>query len=143
LSIVFNPFSFIRGLSCPSSIQTLLTQNCLTPIIPDLITEVFLYIVATLTIKKSLGLKVPVLPLALSCPLQTILLSDLVGCGSPLQMAVCLHFFEILSAPNGHYYLQRAVTPDPASSNFKKSVANCHYYLQRAVTPNWMGSVAL
>ena len=40
------------------------------------------------------GLKVPFLPLGHSCPLQTILLSDLVGCDSPLQivMAVWRHF---------------------------------------------------
>ncbi len=49
--------------------------------------------------KISLGLKVPLLRLEPSCPLQTILailLSDLVGCDSPLQivLAVCLHFFE-------------------------------------------------
>jgi hypothetical protein len=67
------------------------------------------------------GRKVPFLPLGRSCPLQTILLSDLVGCDSPLQivMAVC------------------PTTPDPESLNSnKKRVPNCHYYLQRAVTPD-------
>jgi hypothetical protein len=35
------------------------------------------------------GLKVPVLPLEPSCPLRTILLSDLVGCGS-LQIVTAI-----------------------------------------------------
>ncbi len=33
---------------------------------------------------------VPLLPLGPSCPLQTILLSDLVGCGSPLQIVMAV-----------------------------------------------------
>ncbi len=32
--VSINPFLFIRGLSCPSSVQTLLTQNCLKLTIP-------------------------------------------------------------------------------------------------------------
>jgi hypothetical protein len=41
------------------------------------------------------GLKVSLLPVGRSCPLQTILLSDLVGCDSPLQivMAIWRTFF--------------------------------------------------
>jgi hypothetical protein len=51
------------------------------------------------------GLKVPFLPLGPSGPLQTILLSDLVGCeyDSPLQICSngsLAHFFCIRSAPN-------------------------------------------
>ncbi len=34
-----------------------------------------------------------VLPLGRSCPLQTILLSDLVGCDSPLQIVIAVFFF--------------------------------------------------
>ncbi len=30
----FNPFSFIRGLSCPRSVHTSLTQNCLKLTLP-------------------------------------------------------------------------------------------------------------
>jgi hypothetical protein len=41
------------------------------------------------------GLKVPLLPLGHSCPLQTILLSDLVGCDSPLQK-VMAHLCNII-----------------------------------------------
>jgi hypothetical protein len=42
------------------------------------------------------GLKMTLLPLGPSSPLQAILLSDLVGCGSPLQIviAVCCTFFK-------------------------------------------------
>jgi hypothetical protein len=71
---------------------------------------------------------VPLLPLGPCSPVQTILLSDLVGCDSPLQivMAVWRNLFQagqtditicsglsrptqqvhiLKSAPNGHYYL--------------------------------------
>jgi hypothetical protein len=59
-------------------------------------------------------------------------------------MAVCLHFFEILSAPNCHYYLQRAVTPDPWQVQiFKKVRQTAITFLQMAVTPDWIGSIAL
>ncbi len=49
------------------------------------------------------------------------LLSDLVGCNSPLQieMAVWRLFFKS-EASHGYYYLQQAVMPNPANSNFKK-----------------------
>ncbi len=52
-------------------------------------------------------------PLGPSCLLQTILLSDLVGCDSPLQIEVAAWhtIFQMRNKPNGHYYLQRAVTP--------------------------------
>ncbi len=54
----------------------------------------------------------PLLPLGPSCPLQAILLGDLVG-----------------------WSLQQAATLDPANSNVKKSALNGHYNLQRAVIP--------
>ncbi len=47
-----------------------------------------------------------------------------IGCDSPLQIVQCngclAEYFQIWRTSNGHYYLQRAFTPDPASSNFKK-----------------------
>ncbi len=73
----------------------------------DLLTTSFLFLVEKLGLKiigkvlawKS-GLEVPLLPLGPSCPLRTILLSDLVGCGSLLQivMVVWRIFFENLLA---------------------------------------------
>ncbi len=68
------------------------------------------------------GLKVPLLPLGPSCPLQTILLRDLVGCDSQLQivMAISRAFFKIWILPNSHYSQQHAATPEPVSSNLKK-----------------------
>ncbi len=69
------------------------------------------------------GLKVPLLPLGRSCPLQTILLSDLVGCDSPLQvvMAIWHPFWNLTKfAPNIHNSQQRAVTTAPGSSESKK-----------------------
>jgi hypothetical protein len=58
-------------------------------------------------------LKVPLLPIR---PSGTILLSDLVRSTLQIVMAIW-HTFLILSAPNS---LQRAPTPDLASSNLKK-----------------------
>jgi hypothetical protein len=54
--------------------------------------------VVTLALKKKpwfgifreSGIKVPLLPLGRSCPLKTILQSDLVGCDSPLQIAMAI-----------------------------------------------------
>ncbi len=62
-------------------------------------------------------------------PLQTILLNDLVGCDSPLQIVMAFRRTIIVSrglsnqtqkvliqtkrAPHCHYYLQRAVTVSP------------------------------
>ncbi len=69
------------------------------------------------------NLKMPILAFGPSCPLQTILLSDLVGCDSPLQIvtAVWRPFFKIWTVPKSRCCQQRAVTPDPGSSNsFKK-----------------------
>jgi hypothetical protein len=84
------------------------------------------------------------LHLRASCPLQTILLSDLVRCGSLyVESNGRLAHFEICCTQNTYYSLQRAPTPYPASSNIKRSVPNCHFYLQRAVVSDWMGSIAL
>ncbi len=65
------------------------------------------------------GRKVPLLPLGHSRPLQTIQLSDLVGCDSPLKIVM-------------------AVSPDPESSNSNKkgaklpllSADGCHTQLE-------------
>ncbi len=47
-SLAASAFLFIRGLSCPTSAQTLLTQNCLKLTIPG-----FLTTVVTLALKKN------------------------------------------------------------------------------------------
>jgi hypothetical protein len=64
----------------------------------------------TLALKKLLGvvlawksgLKVPLLPLGRSCPLQTILLSDLVGCDIPLQIVMAFWRTIIVSRGLSH-----------------------------------------
>jgi hypothetical protein len=65
----------------------------------DFLTTSFLFPMVTLYFfNKSLGqvlawksgLKVHLLPLGPSCPLQTILLSDLVKCDSPLQIVMAV-----------------------------------------------------
>jgi hypothetical protein len=65
----------------------------------DFLITTFLYLVVTMALKKSrssIGLeihKVTLLPP--SHPLQAILLGELVGCGTPLQiiLAICWNFF--------------------------------------------------
>jgi hypothetical protein len=72
------------------------------------------------------GLKVPLLLLGLSCTLKTILLGDLTGCGSLLQMSGAFLKFETFQ-----------------TVQVQKSSPKGHYYLQRAAIPDWMGSTAL
>jgi hypothetical protein len=48
------------------------------------------------------GLKVSFLPLGRFCPLQTVLLSDLVGCDSPLQMVIAFWSTIIVSRGLSH-----------------------------------------
>jgi hypothetical protein len=38
---------------------------------------------------------------------------------------------------------QTAIIVSSQEVQIKKSAPNCHYYLQRAVTPDWKGSIAL
>jgi hypothetical protein len=45
------------------------------------------------------GLKVPFMPLGSSCTLQAILLSDLVGCESPLQIVHCKKGLAVFPSP--------------------------------------------
>ncbi len=81
------------------------------------------------------ALKVHFMPLWRSCPLKTILLSDLVGCDSPLQIVMAFWGTIIVSRGMSH--------PTQKVWIQTKRVPNCHHYLHRAVTPNWMGSIAL
>ncbi len=99
-------FLFIRGLSCPSSVQTSLTQNCFKLTIPRFTYNLlpascgdigFLKILCLILAWKS-GLEVPLQPLGPSCSLQT---TYLVGCDSPLQiiMAVRPTFYKCALQP--------------------------------------------
>jgi hypothetical protein len=92
-----NPFLFIRRLSSPSSVLTSLTENCFKltiPGFPNIILHIscsdsgFIKKILGLVLAWKLGLIVPLMPLGPSCLLQTILLSDLVGCDSPLQIVM-------------------------------------------------------
>ncbi len=94
---VVNPVLFIKEHSRPCSAQTSLTQNCPELTILGFLTTSFLFLVVSLAFKQidqvlkwKSGLKVPLLPLGPSCPLQTILLSDLVGCDSPHQIVIVI-----------------------------------------------------
>ncbi len=139
-----NPFLFISGLSSPSCIQASLSLNCFKLTIPGYPHNCLLASCGEIGFLKKIldlvsacksGPKVPFLPLGRSCPLQTILLSDLVGCYSPLQIVMAFWRIIIvrrgLSNPTQKVWIQTKRAP------------NCHYYLQRAVTPKWMGSIAL
>jgi hypothetical protein len=89
---MLNHSYLFRGLFCPLSVQTSLTQNCLKLSIFGFPYTSFLYLVMTLIIVwawKSC-FKVSLLSLGSSCPLQTILLSDLVICDSQLQIVVAV-----------------------------------------------------
>ncbi len=103
-----NPFLFIRGLSCPqqcsSTINSKLSYANYTWIscIPVSCDDIGLTKNLCLVFVWKSGLKVPSLTLGPSCTLQTILLSDQVGCDRPLQLADSnirlVHFFTICSS---------------------------------------------
>ncbi len=84
--VLVNPFLFIKGISCPRSVQTSLTQNCLKLTIPGFPHSLLPVSCGAIGFKKSLGQvltwksgrKGSLLPLRPSCSLQTILLSHLV-----------------------------------------------------------------
>jgi hypothetical protein len=108
--IKVNPFLFIRGLSRPSCIQASLSLNCLklTTVYLDFLTTICLWwhwlykkILGLVLAWKS-GLKMPFLTLWCSCPLQTILLSDLVRCDSPLQIVMAYWHTIIFSTGLSH-----------------------------------------
>jgi hypothetical protein len=74
------------------------------------------------------GLKVSLLLLGPSCHLQTILLSDLVWCGSLLQIVMAnWHTFLNLKRAKQPLKIAVVATPDPASTKFKKSAPNGHW----------------
>ncbi len=138
----FNLFLFIRGLFCPSCIQASLSLNCLKLTIPGFPHNCLPVSWCDIGFKKILwlvlawksGLRVPFLPLGRSCPLQTILLGDLVRSDSPVQIVIpfgALIVSRGLSHPTQKVWIQT------------KRAQNCHYSPQRAVTPDCMGSIAL
>jgi hypothetical protein len=131
LFISFNPYLFIRGLSCPRNIQTSLTQNCLKLTMPRFPYNLLCVSCGGISILKNCigqvlawksGLKLFLLHLGPSCPLQTILLGDLLGCGCLLQIVITVwHIFCLIEAhQTAIYSLQRALTLIPTNKNFKK-----------------------
>jgi hypothetical protein len=123
---LFNPFFFIWGLSCPSSIQASISLNCLklwifTQLSSSILWWHWLFTKnpRSLLAWKS-GLKVPFLALGRSCPLKTILLSDLVGCDSPLQIVMAFWRTIIVSRGLSH--------PTQKVWIQTKRVPNCDYY---------------
>ncbi len=138
---ILNPFLIIRGLSCPSCIQASLCLKLTKPGFPHNCLPVscgdigFFKNILGLVLAWKSGLKEPFWTLGHSCPLQTILLSDLVGCGSPLQIVIAFWSTIIVSIGLSH--------PTQKVWIRTKRAPNYHYYQQRAVTADWMGSIAL
>jgi hypothetical protein len=116
-----NPFLYIRGFSCPCCVQASLSLNCLKLTIPGFAHNCLPVSCGDIGLNKNLGLvlawksglNVPFLSLGCSCPLHTILLSDLVVCDSPLQ--IMMSFWGIIIVSRG-----RAVTPE-----CKKAITIC------------------
>jgi hypothetical protein len=99
-SFSFNPFLFIRGLSCPSSVQASLILNSLKLTMPGFPYNClpvssgdmgFLKKIIGLVLAWKSGLGVPLLPLGPFCPLQKILLSEVGYADSNGRLA---HFFQ-------------------------------------------------
>jgi hypothetical protein len=74
---VFRPLNCLK-LTIPGFPHNCLLASC--------VESAFLKKILGLVLAWKSGLKVLFLPLGRSCPLQTILLSDLVGCYSPLLL---------------------------------------------------------
>ncbi len=77
----------------------------------------------------------PLLPLEPSCPLQTILLSDLVVWRT--------FFFKFEVRQTAIIVCSGLLHPTQQVQILKKSAENVHFNLQRAVVPDWMGSTAV
>jgi hypothetical protein len=80
-----------------------------------------------LVLAWKLGHKVPFLPLGRSRPLQTILLNDLFGCDSPLQIEMAFWHTFIVSSGLSH--------PTRKVWILIKRAPNCHYYPQMLSHP--------
>ncbi len=124
----FFPFLFIRGISCPGSVQTSLIQNWLKlPIsgfpyncLPVSCGDIhFLKVILCLVLAWKSGLKASLLPLGPSYPLQTSLLSDLVGCDSPMRIVMAIWW---------PFFLEAAITT---------SAGGCHTWLDGQHCPLW------
>jgi hypothetical protein len=143
--LLLNPFLFIRGLSCPSSVQASLTQNCLKLTIPGFPYNCLSVSCGDISFKKNprscIGLEIkPQIQIAFTSfltllPSANFLLSDLVGRDSPLQIVMAVWPTIIVSRGLSHLTQKIQIKT--------KSVPNCHYYLQRAVIPDWKGGIAL
>ncbi len=144
-NVTLSIFSPSLLLSCTNCIQASLSLNCLKLIIPGYYHNClpvscgdtgFLKKNLGLVLAQKSGLKVPFLVLRRSCPLQTILLSDLVGCDSPLQIVMAFWRFH-------HYCQPRAVTPDPESLNSNKKGAKLSLLSAKGCHARLDGNIAL
>jgi hypothetical protein len=77
--------------------------------------------------------------------MQTILLSDLVGCDSPPQivMAIWRIFFLILKRAKQPLLSAAGCHTQPSQFKFFKKCNKLPLPSQQAITPDWRGSIAL
>jgi len=82
------------------------------------------------------GLKVPLLPVRISCTLQTILLSDLVWCDRLLQIVMVFGaLFLNLKRAKQPVVRAAGCHTRPSKLKLKKSAPNYHYNLQQLSHP--------
>jgi hypothetical protein len=124
-----------QGLAFDPCLDSSIPRSSSSPGLPVSCGDIGFKKTLGLVLARKTGLKVPLLPLGGSCPLQTILLSDLVGFDSPLQIVKAVWCTIIGSKGLSH--------PTQKAQIQTKRAPNCHYYLQRAVIPNWKDSIAL
>ncbi len=129
-NVSFNPFLFIRGLSCPNSVKTSLTQNC-----PKLTIPGFPYNILPVScgdigfLKKnpkfSVGLEIRPCAFTAFCPSCRLKLFCWGGCNSPLQkvLAVWRTFFKIWSVQNETSFPAAACYTWPKKFKLKEKCA--------------------
>ncbi len=143
-----NPFFFIRGLSCPRSVQLTFTQNC-----PKLIIPGFSY--NLLPVSCDIGFfnnkaKVMYWPQSIFTAFRALLpsanysaeWSGLVWQPALMVVAVWRNLFWIWSTANSKFRLQEAATPDLESSKSKEA-SQMAIFNWRAVALDWMARIAL
>ncbi len=140
--VILNPFLFIRGLSCPSCIQALLSLNCLKlqylSRFPHNCLSV--YCGFKKNPRSSIGLEIR--PQSAFSAFRVLLPSANYSAEWPGRVwqpsaDIVITIWPTIIVSRGLSHLTQKVWIQT------KRVPNCHYYLQRAVTPDWMGSIAL
>ncbi len=140
---ILNPLLFIRGLSCPSCSQASLSLNCLKLTLPRFPYNCFPASCDDIGFLKnprsSIGLEIR--PQSAFSAFRALLPS------ANYSAEWSGRVWQTSADSNGclaHYFCQQRLSHLTQKVQIQTKMApNCHYYLQRAVTPDWMGSSAL